>query len=105
MATADDDYGWFDALERMDVVFEDFTSMSELINRLDEVLGRPASAAQIDSAVGLLGFQRQQATDLGFTVDRFTRAGRQVTQLRDRFGRFVASGAKEISRRLARGAG
>ena len=96
---------WVDALERLDVVFDDFQNMSQLINRLDQVLGRTASLEQIGQAVEVLQIQRQQAIDLGFSIDRFTRAGQQVTQLRDRFGRFVAAGAANIARRLSQGAG
>ncbi len=105
MTTGNDGYDWFDALERFDIVFEDAEDFNSLFDRLSDVLGHSPSAAQMDSASFHLGQQRQQAVILGFTVDRFVRAGRQVTQLRDAGGRFVAQGASAITRRLARGAG
>lgn len=118
MTTGDDSYDFFDALERLDVIFEDFTNMTGLIRVLDEALGRPASAAQIDRAVDFLGGQRLRASEFGFSIARFIRGGRVVTQLRDVRGRFVASTdiipgepssqrrrAGDIAAALARGAG
>lgn len=101
MASAD----WEDALERLDVTFLDFQTMGELINRLDAVLGRTASTEQIAQANELFQTEQQQLFDIGITADVFVRAGREVTILRDRFGRFVSRGASAIKERIARGAG
>ena len=119
MTSQSEDYDWEEILERLDVSFGDFGTMSELINRLDEALGRPASALQIDRSVQILQTQRQLAANLGYTVSRFERQGRVVTQLRDARGRFVAATdiiigetrtttrrfVGSIARALARGAG
>ncbi len=110
--TSDEPYDYWDALDRMDMTFDDFQDMGGLIAALDEALNRagdqpyrPASARQIDMAWERLSYQRQQAIDMGFTVDRFARGGRSVTMMRDRFGRFVSEGAAAITRRLAQGGG
>lgn len=115
MTTGNDSYDWFDALERFDIIFEDAVDYQTLYDRLSEVLGERRAGEQltrilptqrqIDTALFHFGQQRQQAVILGYTADRFIRAGRQVTQLRDARGRFVAQGAAEITQRLARGAG
>ena len=108
-----------DFLERYDIFFADFDDMPTLLFLLDNALGGPASAKQIDAAVFQLQVQRQQAIDTGFTLDRFVRAGREVTQLRDARGRFVTAeefdidargrrvviGAGNIEAALAKGAG
>lgn len=86
-----------DALERLDVTFADFDTMDGLINRLDSILGRRASALQIDVAVDKFAHERDLAVEFGFQIDRFVRRGQPITQLRDRFGRFVAVGAQGIS--------
>lgn len=109
-----------DFLERKDIQFEDFDDMPTLLALLDRALQRTASTRQIDAAVHQLQIQRQQATAAGFSIDRFQRGGREVTQLRDARGRFVAAtefvidargdrvilrGAGAIEAALARGAG
>lgn len=91
MTQASDDYDWEEILERLDISFADFATMGALIARLDEVLGRPASAHQIDLSVQVLQTQRQRAIDLGYSIDQFTRRGNVVTQLRGPRGQFVAS--------------
>ena len=83
-----------DALERLDVIFEDFDDMDGLINRLDAVLSpnQPrASIEQIAIAMEKLAPERQLAREQGFFATRFMRSGRTVTQLRDARGRFVTS--------------
>lgn len=98
-----------EALERLDVTLEDFSDMGTLVDRLDSVLGRAASALQIDIAATQFrrefGTLQQLALATGGGIDRFVRGGRTVVQLRDRFGRFVTSGVANVSRRLRQGSG
>lgn len=96
---------FFDFLERNDIVFQDFESAGQLTLRLTQILGHSPIGGQLPAAIVILQTQRQQAIDLGFTVDRFIRRGQQVTQLRDARGRFVASGARDIAARLAQASG
>jgi len=96
---------WIDALERMDVVFADFATMDVLMARLDEVLGHPPSTEQVLQAQEIFQPQMMEAITQDLRVDRFVRRGKKVTQLRDRFGRFVTEGARNIADRLSRGAG
>lgn len=93
-----------DFLERMDIVFQDFTDIGALVAQLEQAFGTPGmpTLAQLDAAVIRLQIQRQTAFALGFRFDRFTRRGEQVSQLRDRFGRFITSGARNISAFLQR---
>lgn len=86
-----------DALERLDVTFEDFGPGVNMFDLLQKVLGIAPTRFQQDLALQKLQGERQTALFGGFTIDRFTRAGKQVTQLRDARGRFVTSGAAAIA--------
>lgn len=119
MTTGTDDYVWEDVLERLDVTLDDFPDFGTLIERLSDALGRPASARQIDLSAGILQAQQFRAADLGYSVSRFVRQGRDVTVLRDIRGRFLAqttlpvgdlrstrrTGVGTIAAALRRGAG
>lgn len=100
---------WFDALERLDVTLSDAGTMFELVDRLNRILDRPASILQIDLAADRFNFQfqqlQQEALFQGLGIDRFMRGSRTVFALRDRMGRFVATGIDSIRNRLAQGAG
>lgn len=78
-----------DVLDRLDIDFEDAANAEFLLDRLDSVLGRPASLDQFLIAQRKFQEQRQRATSLGFQVTRFQRGGNTVLQLRDSRGRFV----------------
>lgn len=86
-----------DVLDRLDFTFSDWDTMDELLGRLDDILGRPASALQAAIAFDRGQRQRAAAIERGLQIDRFFRRGQQVTQLRDSRGRFVAQGAAAIS--------
>lgn len=91
-----------DALERLDVQFSDFETMDGLIRRLQSVLAdnQPfPSQLQIQIAIDKLGPLREQAAESGFTIDRFRRKGRTITQLRDARGRFVTAESRFIGTR------
>ena len=97
-----------DVLDRLDINFEDAANAAFLLDRLDEVLGRPASLDQFVIAQEKFQEQAQRATTLGFAVTRFQRGGSTVIQLRDSRGRFVTDTVltPDASGRVrARGAG
>lgn len=104
MTTADDGYDYWDALERMDLAFDDFDDEMSLRDALREVLGRVPTQRQVDKAAELLGPQRDIAVEAGITVARFVRRGVGVAALRDSRGRFVGvEGGRAIRERLERG--
>ena len=78
-----------DALDRMDINFEDAENVDFLIMRLSEVLGQAVSTDQLQIAQDKFRDQAQLATTIGFSVTRFTRGENTVIQLRDARGRFV----------------
>ncbi len=78
-----------DVLDRLDINFEDAANAEMLLDRLDAVLGRPASMDQFTTAQNKFQEQAQRATTLGFSISRFQRGGNTVLQLRDSRGRFV----------------
>ena len=89
-----------DALERLDITFDDFGPGINMFDLLTEVLGIMPTRFQMDLALEKLQTERQIALMHGFRIDRFMRRGEQVTQLRDPLGRFVASGAADIAATL-----
>ena len=99
-----------DALDRLDVTFDDFIDAPDIGERLGEILGQfstlsgkfVASPAQLAAVMPRVQLQRQQAFEHEVFVSRFMRGGEQVTQLRDARGRFVAAGGAGIRQFLAR---
>ena len=99
-----------DALDRLDVTFDDFIDAPDVRERLGEILGQrnpdtgrfAASDAQMAAVQPRVQLQRQQAFEHEVFVSRFMRGGEQVTQLRDARGRFVAAGGRGIREYLAR---
>lgn len=92
-----------DALERLDITFEDFESMDGLIGRLDAVLSgnqARASALQIDIAAAKFRGEQERLRDFGFNVDFFQRGGRRFLQVRDAAGRFAGTGRAAVARIL-----
>lgn len=98
-----------EVLDRLDVTLEDAFDVASLINKLELVLGRPPSILQTDLAIVRFnrefGNLQQLALFTGGGIDRFRRLGQVVFALRDRFGRFVATGIQNITRRLSQGSG
>ncbi len=97
-----------DVLDRLDINFEDAANAEMLLERLDSVLGRPASMDQFTTAQNKFQEQAQRATTLGFSISRFQRGGNTVLQLRDSRGRFVTDTVLvggTGGRRVVRGAG
>jgi hypothetical protein len=88
-----------DVLDRLDVTFED---LGDLQVNLEKLLGRPASDLQMDIATAKLSNDLGLATFEGLRVTTFERGGRTITQLRDRRGRFVATGGRGITSYLRR---
>ena len=78
-----------DALDRMDISFEDAANTEFLMQRLTEVLGHSPSLDQWAIARGKFRDQQQQAVNAGFRLTRFQRGADTVLQLRDARGRFV----------------
>ena len=78
-----------DALERFDIHFVDFDTMDSLINRMGSILGYLPTDLQIDIAAQKFNLERQIAQDLGMSAQRFLRAGRTVTVLRNSIGQFL----------------
>lgn len=79
-----------DALDRLDISFEDADDPLALVLRLNEILGYIPTQLQTDTARAHFQEQTQRATAAGFQVTRFQRQGRDVQVLRDARGRFVA---------------
>lgn len=97
-----------DALDRLDINFEDAADALALVERLSEILGYVPTQLQTDTAVSHFQQQSQQATTAGFRVTRFQRQGRNVQVLRDARGRFMAQTdflARPGQRTIVRGAG
>lgn len=94
-----------DALDRLDISIDDFDDVGMMLRRLAEVLGVPPTLLQANTAMEILKPLVDTARAQGLTVDRFQRAGAAVIQLRDARGRFVTSGAANISARIRAGAG
>lgn len=97
-----------DALDRLDISFEDAADPLALVERLSEILGYVPTQLQTDTARGHFQSQAQLATTGGFRVTRFERQGRTVQVLRDERGRFVAQTdflARPNQRMIVRGAG
>jgi len=107
--TTENDYDFFDALDRLEIDFEDFATIDILRERLTQVLGGFPSARQEEMALFHLGHQasqtRMEALSQGLDLTFFTRRGQGVATLRDARGRFVTEGAENITSRLRRGAG
>ena len=99
-----------DALDRLDFDWGADYSDEELVDALALALGMPyrselfrpsrGDEGQIAAAREAKRNRDQVMTDLGFQVGSFTRGGRQVMQMRDSRGRFVTSGAANITARL-----
>jgi len=101
-----------DALDRLDLDWWDIETIEQLQDALAFALGRPVgselfrpSADQMAAANIYVQTRQQQITDLGFSVGQFQRGGSTITQLRDERGRFITSGASNISARLAEESG
>ena len=101
-----------DALDRLDFDWGADYGDQELIDALATALNMPfrsdlfkPSPDQISVARENKQRRDQVMTDLGFQIGTFRRGGVQVTQLRDARGRFVTSGAGNITARLAEGSG
>lgn len=97
-----------DALDRLDINFEDASDPLALVERLSEILGYVPTGLQVDTAAAHFQQQSQLATTAGFSVTRFERQGRAVQVLRDARGRFVAQTdflARPGARTIVRGAG
>ena len=97
-----------DALDRLDLDWWDVEDMNSLRQALGFALGNKQTGEpgrftsnMLEAANIYVQTRQQQITDLGFSVGQFSRGGRQVTQLRDDRGRFVTSGAANITARLA----
>ena len=97
-----------DALDRLDFDWGEDYDNQGLIDALALALGMPfrsgvfrPSPEQIRVAEENKQRRDQVMTDLGFQVGSFRRGGVQVTQLRDARGRFVTSGASNITARLS----
>lgn len=91
-----------DALDRLDVIFENVGPDADIFGLLHTVLGRMPTQAQVDIASVKLAFEQRQFLLEGFVVGQFVRAGRLVIQLRDARGRFVTSGAAAIQEFIRR---
>ena len=99
-----------DALDRLDFDWSADYDDQGLIDALAVALGMPYRSdlfkpsddpeGQIQAAREAKQRRDQIMTDLGFQVGSFFRGGRQVTQMRDSRGRFVTSGAANITARL-----
>ena len=97
-----------DALDRLDISFEDAEDSLALVLRLNEILGYIPTQLQTDTARDHFRPQSQIATTAGFFVTRFERQGRTVQALRDARGRFVAQTdflVRPGQRTIVRGAG
>jgi len=99
-----------DALDRLDFDWGADYSDEELIDALALALGMPYRSdifapstgpeGQIAAAREAKQRRDQVMTDLGWQVGSFERGGRLVMQMRDSRGRFVTSGAANITARL-----
>lgn len=78
-----------DALDRLDINFEDAFNREFLIERLSVVLGRDVTTDQLRIAQAKFQQQAQRAILLGFSVTRFQRGVHAVVALRDSRGRFM----------------
>ena len=101
-----------DALDRLDFDWGADYSDEELNAALALALGMPFRSELFKPSpeqIRVAGVDKQRRdqvmTDLGFQFGAFRRGGREVTQLRDARGRFVTSGAANITARLAEGSG
>ena len=101
-----------DALDRLDFDWGADYDDQELIDALALALNMPfrselfkPSDDQISVAQENKQRRDQVMTDLGFQIGTFQRGGMQVSQLRDARGRFVTSGAANITARLAEESG
>jgi len=97
-----------DALDRLDMDWWDVDSIDALREALsfalrDKETGAPGrfTSTMLEVANIYTQTRQQQITDLGFTIGQFQRGGMAITQLRDERGRFVTSGAANITARLA----
>ena len=99
-----------DALDRLDFDWGADYGDQELQAALAAALGMPYRSELFKPSDGEVSQMRaareakqrrdQVMTDLGFQVGSFARGGRQVIQMRDSRGRFVTSGAANITARL-----
>jgi len=101
-----------DALDRLDFDWGADYDDQELIDALALALNMPFRSELFKPSpeqIRVAGVDKQRRdqvmTDLGFQIGTFQRGGMQVTQLRDVRGRFVTSGAANITARLAEGSG
>ena len=102
-----------DALDRLDFDWGADYDDQGLIDALARALDMPYRSdifkpsdwreGQIQAAREAKQRRDQVMTDLGFQVGSFERGGRQVLQMRDSRGRFVTSGAANITARLREG--
>lgn len=86
-----------DVLDRLDFGIGDFEDFGDMINLLHNLLGRMPTGLQIAVAHNRAMGQRAAATERGFSVTSFFRRGERVTQIRDARGRFLTSGARNIT--------
>lgn len=91
-----------DALERLDLNFENVGPDFDIFDLLHTVLGRMPTQLQMDITQVKLAFEQRQELLSGFVISQFVRQGRLVVQLRDVRGRFVTSGAAAIQSFIAR---
>ena len=99
-----------DALDRLDFDWGVDYDEQGLIDALAVALGMPYRSdlfkpsdwkeGQIQAAIEAKQRRDQVMTDLGYQVGSFERGGRLVMQMRDSRGRFVTSGAANITARL-----
>lgn len=85
-----------DALERMDVNFENVGPDAGIFDLLRTVLRMPPSEVQMQIATEKLLAERAAFLIEGLTVGYFTRRGRTSAVLRDVRGRFLAFGTANI---------
>ena len=91
-----------DALERLDVIFENVGPDMDIFNLLHTVLGRMPTQQQVALASEKLDFERRELDLQAFQVSFFLRQGAVITQLRDARGRFVTAGAARIQQFIRR---
>lgn len=87
-----------DALERLEVTFENVGPDEDIFGLLHTVLGRMPTPLQADLGTAKLQQERVSFLLEGFTIQQIIRRGQLVTILRDARGRFVRTGRENINR-------
>lgn len=91
-----------DALDRLDVNFENVGPDMDIFDLLHTVLGRMPTGIQADLARAKLDVEQRDFNLRGFVIGFMVRQGRGVAVLRDARGRFVVFGAARIQEFLRR---